>query len=305
MEVIKLGINDKLDIDARLVATLGQFDGIHIGHMKLIEQVKKIAHDEGFKTGLITFDPHPDFVLKKRDNFGYLSPLTEKLKMLSEYGIDYAIIIEFNVAMSQMSPEEFYDRYLSHLEALVVGSDFRFGYRGKGNVETLKALGKRIIAIEVVKYNDVKIGSNQIRDLLMNGKVDKISLLLNRYYNITGIVRHGSKVGRTLGIRTANVDLAEEYQLIKKGVYAVSVHIAAGTFLGVCNIGNNPTINYTEKMRLEVHIINYNGDLYNEEISIDFIERLRDEQHFSNVEEMVNQIHKDIEYVKEHYRGKI
>lgn len=304
MELIKLGINDKLDIKG-LVATLGQFDGIHIGHMKLINEVKNIATKEGFKSGLITFDPHPDFVLNKRENLGYLLPLHEKAKVLSEFGFDYMIVIKFSIPMSQMSAEDFYNKYLSNLEALVVGSDFRFGHRGKGNVETLKEFGTRLVSIEVLKHNDVKIGSNLIRDYLINGEVDKIKILLNHYYNITGNVSHGDKVGRTLGIRTANVDLLEEYQVIKSGVYVVLVHLKDGIYLGVANIGHNPTINYIEKMRLEVHILDFDGDLYNEEISIDFIKRIRDELYFENVSDLVKTINDDIKYAKENYKGVI
>ena len=305
MEVIRLGINDKLNIDAKLAATLGQFDGIHIGHMKLINEVKNIALKENLKSALITFDPHPDFVLRKRENLGYLLPLQDKIKSLEELDFDYLIVIEFSVPMSEMSPNEFYDKYLSSLEVLVVGSDFRFGYRGKGNVELLKTMDIRVIAIDVLKMNNIKIGSNQIRELLMNGEVDKIYQLLNHYYNITGVVRHGAKVGRTLGIRTANVDLNEEYQIIKKGVYAVTVNTNAGIFLGVCNIGNNPSINYVEKMRLEVHILDFEGELYNETISIDFLQRIRDELYFANIQDLIDQIHNDIKYVKENFRGKI
>lgn len=302
MEVIRIGINDRLDIKG-LVATLGQFDGIHIGHMKLINEVKKIAANEGLKTGLITFDPHPDFVLKKRANLGYLLPLSEKIKELNEFGFDYMIVIDFSVPMSEMLPEDFYNKYLANLAALVVGSDFRFGYRGMGNVETLKQLHKRVIAIEVVKLNDIKIGSNQVREFLINGEVDQIKALLNHYYSIVGKVIHGSKVGRTLGIRTANVELTEEYQLIKKGVYATIVHTSDGKYLGVCNIGNNPTINYVEKMRLEVHILDFNRELYSEEITIDFLERIRDELFFENVDDLIKQIKADIEYVSNKYRG--
>lgn len=304
MEVVRLGINDRMQIKG-LVATLGQFDGIHIGHMKLIEEVKRIAGEEGLKTGLITFDPHPDFVLKKRENLGYLLPLSEKIKELEQFGFDYMILIDFSIPMSEMLPEEFFDRYLKDIETLVVGSDFRFGYRGRGNVELLDKISKRTIAIEVVKHNEIKIGSNQVREFLINGEVDKINTLLNHYYSISGKVIHGSKVGRTMGIRTANVELTEEYQLIKKGVYATIVHTNDGKYLGVCNIGNNPTINYVEKMRLEVHLLDFDRELYYEDINIDFLERIRDEIFFKDVKELIRQIKNDIEYVSNKYRGKL
>lgn len=301
MDIIKVDYNGNLKFNDEVVAVLGQFDGLHRGHIELIEEAKRIAKSQKMKVAILTFDPHPDFVLKKRDNYGYLTPLPRKLELLKELEIDYVVLIHFDIPLSQLDPETFYQRYLFSINTIVVGSDYRYGYKGKGNVETLKATGKKVVAFDVLTFNDKKIGSNTIRELLMEGAVDKISLLLNHPYNITGVVSHGAKVGRTLGIRTANIELVDDYQIIKKGVYVVKVKIQDKQHLGVCNIGNNPSINTVERMRLEVHILDFDGEIYGEKIGIDFLKRIRDEIYFHTKEELISQIHKDIEFARQYF----
>jgi riboflavin kinase/FMN adenylyltransferase len=305
MDVIKVDYNNNLQFNEDVVAVLGQFDGLHKGHIELIEEAKKWAHEQKMKVAVITFDPHPDYVLKKRDYNGYLTPLPRKLELLQELGIDYVVVIHFDLPLSQLNPEDFYQRYLASINTIVVGNDYRYGFKGKGNVETLKATGKKVIACNVLTYDDQKIGSNMIRELLMAGDVEKILMLLNHPYNITGIVSHGSQVGRTLGIRTANIELIEDYQIIKKGVYVVKVEINGNKYLGVCNVGNNPSINTVERMRLEVHIFDFEDEIYGEKIGIDFIKRIRDEIYFHTKEELVAQIHKDIEFARQNYQGEL
>jgi len=301
MDIIRLNKNDELKLIDKAAVAIGQFDGLHIGHLKLIKSMQKTAEKQNLKSAIITFDPHPDYVLGKRKNDGYITPLVEKIKILEDLKIDYMIVISFDKELSQMEPQIFYNRFLSTFDAILVGSDFRFGYRGKGNVDLLKANGKEVIAVGLEKHGDEKIGSNWVRKLISEGRVSELSKLLGRNYIISGVVNEGSKIGRTLGFKTANVELKEEYQIIKKGVYAVLVNILNKQYLGVCNIGNNPSINYIEKMRLEVHILDFEKDIYGQDISIEFLERIRDEFKFEKIDDLIKQIEKDIEYVRENF----
>ncbi|HHU56580.1 MAG TPA: bifunctional riboflavin kinase/FAD synthetase [Acholeplasmataceae bacterium] len=302
MEIIKLNRTQTITIDDNIVVGLGQFDGLHRGHLKLIEKVKKIGKRKDYRTAIITFDPHPDYILGKRQHNGYITPLPDKIKLLEELEIDFLFIIHFDLELSRMEPDEFYERFLKAFQAIVVGSDYRYGYRGKGNIETLKQTGKEVAVVKLLEFEKEKIGSNKIRDLLLEGQVDKIKRLLDRHYYIIGKVTRGSQVGRTLGFKTANVELSEEYQILKKGVYAVYVYIGSKKFLGVCNIGNNPSVNFVERMRLEVHILDFDEDIYNQEIKVEFLKRIRDELKFEKIDDLITQIKKDINYVMERFK---
>ncbi|HEY8445227.1 MAG TPA: riboflavin biosynthesis protein RibF [Bacilli bacterium] len=301
MELIKLNCDSVINIDEKIVVGLGQFDGLHRGHLKLIEEVKKFAKERNYKSGIVTFDPHPDFILGKRQNDGYITPLPEKIKILEDLHIDYLFLIHFDIPLSQMAPDEFFQKFLSPFAGIVIGSDYCYGYKGQGNAKTLQASGKDVIVVDLLEYENEKIGSNKIRDLLTRGEVNKIYQLLNRYYHITGVVSHGSQVGRILGFRTANVELSEQYQILKKGVYAVYVKINGHKFLGVCNIGNNPSVNFVERMRLEVHILDFDQNIYGQEIEIEFLERIRDEMKISK-DDLIKQINQDIDYVRSRYQ---
>lgn len=305
MDIIRKKYNEELTFDEQAVAVMGQFDGLHVGHVSLIKEAINQGKQNNMKVAVVTFDPHPDFVLRKRENFGYITPLNKKLELLEGLGVDYVVLLNFDLDLSKLSPEEFHVRFLKSFDIIVVGSDYRYGFRGQGNINTLKETNKKIIAYELLKTDDKKIGSNMIREYLMDGKVEEIYSLLNRYYSISGNVSHGSKVGRTLGIHTANIELEEEYQVIKKGVYVVYVNIDNQKHLGVCNIGVNPTINTLDKMRLEVHILNFNNEIYDKHINIEIIKRIRDEMHFDTVDKLVKQIHDDIDYTIKNYGDKI
>ncbi len=294
MELIQLKDFEQLIFKEDVVGVIGQFDGLHLGHLKLINEAKAKANSLKIKTALITFDPHPDYVLGKRANYGYITPFFQKQVLIEEIGVDIMVIINFTLNLSKLSPLMFYKQFLASLKWIYVGSDYRYGFRGEGSVDTLKELHQNVVGVEVLKYHNEKISSSDLRNLISTGQVDQLYTYMKRYYNITGKVRHGNKVGRLLGIRTANLDLIGDYQIIKKGVYAVIVQIDDKKYLGVCNIGHNPTLNYTKKQRLEVHIIDFDGDLYDKIISVDFVKFLREEIPFKNKEDLIQQINLDI-----------
>lgn len=283
-----------------LVIAMGEFDGLHLAHQELIKRAINHAKKINAKSAVFSFDPHPDFVLKKRSNQGYITPLNVKIKALESLGVDYFILIPFTLEFSKILPREFEERVLNKftIKRIVVGFDYRYGYRGSGNTETLKKHFD-VDVVQQIDFMNQKMGSNEIRELLLQGKMYEVSKMLGRYYNITGRVVSGNKVGRKMGIRTANVTLEEHYQILRKGVYAVYVTINNKKHFGVCNIGNNPTVNYVEIPRLEVHVLDFDEIIYNEIISVDFVEFLRDEIKFASVNELISQINEDIMKTRE------
>lgn len=302
MELIRYNLNDEMKIKDKLAIALGQFDGLHLAHTMLIQEAVKIAKEKNIKSAVLTFDPHPDFILKKRENHGYITPITSKANYIASLGVDYLIIINFNLEVSQLAPEDFEKIFLFSLDidTLIAGFDFRYGRMGKGSVDRLKELHRfSVIKFEEVKYENQKMGSELVRQYLEAGELEHVTNILGRYYNITGKVVPGNKVGRKMGFKTANIDLEENYHFLRKGVYGVFVYIENKRYLGVCNIGNNPSINYTERPRLEVHIFDFDEYIYNQEISVDFVFFIRDEIKFDSIEELIKQINKDVIYTKE------
>jgi len=295
MEIIHFNNNQTYDLGS-LVVALGEFDGLHVAHQALIQKTIDLSKSIGAKSAVLTFDPHPDFILKRRSYLGYLTPLNVKIQILEELGVDYLIIVPFTLELSQLSPAEFENQILRHLEIvhLIVGFDFRYGFKGAGNAASL-ARNYSLTVIERINFENQKIGSNAVRDLLLEGRMEEAAKMLGRYYNITGVVEKGNQVGQRLGFRTANITLSEEYQLLKKGVYGVYVTLNGKKYLGVCNIGNNPTLNFVKRPRLEVHILDFNSMIYDQVLSVDFVVFLREEIQFDSVEALVAQIRQDIE----------
>ncbi|HBP25843.1 MAG TPA: bifunctional riboflavin kinase/FMN adenylyltransferase [Acholeplasmatales bacterium] len=295
MEIIRFENNQTYALGA-LVVALGEFDGLHVAHQALIQKTIDLSKSIGAKSAVLTFDPHPDFILRRRSYLGYLTPLNVKIQILEELGVDYLIIVPFTLELSKQSPTEFENQILKQFEIvhLIVGFDFRYGFKGAGNAASL-AKNYSITIIERINFENQKIGSNAVRDLLLEGRMEEATKMLGRYYNITGVVEKGNQVGRRIGFRTANITLSEEYQLLKKGVYGVYVTLNGKKYLGVCNIGNNPTLNYIKRPRLEVHILDFNSMIYDQVLSVDFVVYLREEIHFDTVEALITQIHQDIE----------
>lgn len=294
MELINFRFEDRYDL-GEIVIAMGEFDGLHIAHQILLKKTVALANKYHVKSAVITFDPHPDFVLKKRVNQGYLTPLNVKIKQIEELGIDYLIVINFTKEFSQITPKDFEANVLDKFQVkrIVVGFDFHYGGKGLGSVATLKEK-YQVTMINRVDMLDQKIGSNMVRELLLEGRIKEANKMLGRYYNITGRVESGNKIGQKIGIRTANITLEEEYQLLRKGVYAVKVTLDEKKYIGVCNIGHNPSINYVEIPRLEVHILHFNEMIYDKIIAVDFIDFIRDEKKYDNLEDLIKQIHIDI-----------
>lgn len=298
-ELSKIKLNEK-----RYVACIGFFDGIHKGHQALIEKTTQLAKEKNLKSMLITFDPDPWSVLNKSSNVKHITPLKRKQRLIEDMGIDTLIILKFNSDFSQLSPDNFVHQVLMGLGVveLVVGSDFKFGFKGQGNVELLKHTYDHLITTHeiTIKENDqVKIGTTQITQTILNGAVDKTIAFLGRPYEISGFIIDGRKVGRTLGFPTANIKVEDEYVIPKVGVYAGTLQVKGKTYMSVVNIGYNPTVNHRDDISIESYILDFDQDIYGEVVHQSFVKRLRDEMKFDSVEDLVAEMQKDVKKTRE------
>lgn len=279
--------------DRPLTMTIGNFDGLHLGHQALI---KKTLYNDT-ESAVLTFSPHPMKVLRgMRDHVILMSP-EKKIKLIESMGIAHLFIANFDMQMASTSKESFIERLKSlNVKRLVLGVDFRFGSHASGHVDDLKKHFE-VIVLDDITHQDTRISTTYIKDLLYSGELARAELLLGRPYSIEGIVIHGDKVGRTLGMPTANLDL-ETYVLPPNGVYYVDVLYENHLYPGALNIGYNPTINYSVKKRVEVYILDFNEMIYGKKLEIFFRLYLRPEQQFKSKEALMVQLQKDIEDVK-------
>jgi len=286
--------------------TIGSFDGVHLGHQQLIHQLNTNAHLAAAKSVVLTFYPHPSVVLRGRSGAFYLTTPTEKANILDDLGIDIIITHPFTHQVSQSTAQDFILYLLDHLgfQQLWVGYDFALGRGREGNVSFLRELGKehnyQVHIFEPVTSNGKTISSSHIRRLLQEGKVEEANSCLGRQYQVVGKVIHGDGRGKSIGIPTANLDPGNEKLIPRAGIYACQVKIKDKSFPAAVNIGTRPTFeSIDQKSHVEAHILDYYGDLYDQQITIVFISRLRDELRFGSVEELIIQIHKDIEKTRE------
>lgn len=283
MHIIKENYNN-INIKEPLTIAIGNFDGLHLGHKALINEVLKF---QDTKSAVLTFSPHTLQYFKVKD-FKILTTDTDKLRKSAKFNLDYFIFVNFNQDFASLDEITFVQFLQAiNVKRIVLGSDAKFGKGGSINKNVLKN------HFEVIEINDLiidqkRISSTYIKTLLQAGNIELANKYLNENYQIIGTVTHGNKVGTKLGFPTANV-LYNNYFLPKNGVYFVKVY----DHYGICNIGNNPSINYSPNKRLEVHIFDYKNDLYGETIQIEFIKYLRDEKKFNTKEELINQLKLD------------
>lgn len=273
-----------------LCAAIGNFDGVHLGHQKLIEECKR----HGYKSAVLTFYPHPSVFLKKIPDYKLITPMEHKADIFSRMGIDYLIIIEFNEDVARLSKEEFI-LWMKNLniKSCVCGYDFTFGRKAEG---TILDLSKEFEFYEVKKFifEDVRVSSTYTRELLSLGDVEKANRLLGRVFSIRGEIIYGSQKGRLIGFPTANIEY-KNYYLPGNGVYFVTIMIHQKFYYGMCNIGNNPTFNFSLKKRMEVNVFSLDEDIYGENIEVFFHKKIRDEIAFASKNELVEQLKKDRE----------
>ncbi len=286
------------------VITIGTFDGIHLGHLKILETVLEISKRRQLKSILVTFETHPKVVLNnKLDNsVKLLASGDEKITILEKLGIEKVVVIDFNTEIANYSYQDFVEKVLINklkMQHLVIGHDHAFGRGRSGNFNTLSVLAKQrefgLTRVEPHYVEDKPASSSVVRNYLSLGKVRVASLYLGRHYTLTGLVVHGDGRGKKMSFPTANIDVGECQKIVPmNGVYAIDVLVKGNRMKGMMNIGFRPTFESKEHT-LEVHIFGLNEDIYKETITVYFKKRLRKEKKFSSVEELVKQLNLDKE----------
>lgn len=282
------------------VTTIGTFDGIHIGHQKILKQVVRLAKKQGYEPVVLTLFPHPRMVLQKDDSIKLLNTIDERVKLLKSFGIKDVIVKTFTKEFANLSAKDYVKQILIdelNTKQIVIGYDHHFGKNRSANIKDLKEFAKlydfKVEEISAQDLEDVTVSSTKIRNALDNGEVALANSFLGYNYFITGTVVKGKGLGRTIDFPTANIHIKESYKLIPNdGVYVVKSKIKDKTVYGMMNIGTNPTVGGKTRS-IEVHFLNYNKDLYNEDLKIEFLKRLRSEQNFKNLEALKTQLRKD------------
>lgn len=297
------------------VLSIGNFDGVHLGHQQILARLINKSIELGLPSVVMLFEPQPrEFFAKKTGDLtacnvpARLMRLRDKLKYLEKSGVDFVLCVRFSERFAKLTAEEFIqDLLVKQLKVryLSVGDDFRFGAKRVGDYHTLQEAGKTFnFTVEeshTHSFEQDRISSSLIRELLQKDKLALVEKLLGKPYSIAGRVAHGNKLGRTIGFPTANIMLNRLVVPIH-GVYAVKVETKTGTYQGIANIGNRPTINGTKPL-LEVHIFDFNRAIYGEAIEVSFIKKLRNEVKFSNFEALKQQIEKDKQQAVEFFEG--
>ena len=284
----------------KTIVTLGTFDGVHIGHQKIIEKLLQNAKEYDCESLILTFFPHPRMVLQEGSDIKLLNTIDEKSVLLDKLGLDNLIIHPFDKEFSQLSAEEFVKTILVdtfNIQKIIIGYDHRFGRNRTANIDDLILYGEKfgfeVEQISAQEINEVSISSTKIRNAILDGNMALSNEYLGYNYNLSGIVSQGKQLGRTIGFPTANLKIPEEYKLIpKNGVYIVKSILNQITVFGIMNIGVNPTVN-GENLSIEVHFLDFDADLYDEKITISIIDRIRDEQKFESVALLKLQLEKD------------
>lgn len=285
------------------MVTIGTFDGVHLGHQKVILRLKDIAKKNNGETVIFTFQTHPRLVTAPDEtNLRLLTTLSEKINLFEKYGIDHLIVYPFDKAFSELSYTEFVEKLLVNqigTHSLVVGYDHKFGKNREGGFDYLQKCATKfnfeIEKLDALFVEEVNVSSTKIRDALQSGNILKANHYLGYEFTLHGTVINGKQLGRKLGFPTANIESSDRNKIIPKfGVYAVKVVVNNLNYKGMLNIGTRPTFNNNADNRsIEVNIFDFTGDIYGHEITLIFVDKIREEQKFENVDMLVTQLEKD------------
>ncbi len=286
----------------KTIVTIGTFDGVHVGHQKIIEQLVATAKKNNCNSVLLTFFPHPRMVLQKDHSIKLINTIAERVAILENTGLDYLIIHPFDKEFSRLSALDFVRNVLVNqlnVSQLVIGYDHRFGKNREGNFEQLEEYGHMydflVQEIPAQDINAISVSSTKIRKALQEGEIKKVTKYLGHRFSVSGIIVLGKRLGNTIGFPTANLEVEESYKLIpKKGVYLVRSKIDGIWVNGMMNIGVRPTVQ-GEFETIETHFFNFDGDLYEKKIHLELLDFLREEQKFDSVEDLRNQLSRDKE----------
>lgn len=303
MYVLIVQNTEDFRIESPCILTIGTFDGVHIGHQKILSRLKELKQKTGLKTVVFTFEPHPRKVLFPKDDLRLITAVDEKLELLEQYGVDVTVVYPFTKEFSQLDSDHYLEEILKHrlnVKHLVIGYDHKFGKDRRGDINTLKeASDKNGFVVEEISAQDIDnivISSSKIRKALEEGNLDQASHFLGHHFFLNGQVIKGKQLGRTLGYPTANLKINEKEKLIPAiGIYLVEVILEGSAYYGMMSVGMNPTTDKDKNIKLEVHIFGLNADIYFKYLKVNFLKRLRDEARFNSLEELTAQLHKDKE----------
>ncbi len=295
------------------VVTVGSFDGLHLGHLKILNEVKKTAAQKNGNGFVVTFEPHPRFVLSKDFDMKLLTSLDEKKEILESAGIENLMVINFTKEFSQLTSDEFIKRFIVEkigAAHMVIGHDHKFGKDRLGDVNILSKVGRLnnfdVTDVSAESLNGEIISSTKIRNALAEGNVERANLFLGRNYSFSGKVVIGAQRGRTLGFPTANIKLDEPRKAVpKNGVYVVDCFLKDEKHIGIMNIGYRPTFENKHELVLEAHLLNFDCDIYGKSMKVEFLKRLRDEVRFESKEALIHQIEIDKQTAQEIIRASL
>lgn len=291
----------KINKDKKTVVTIGTFDGVHLGHKKILNKVLDLEEEISGRNFLITFEPHPRNVVSQAYHLNILTTLEEKTELLKNYGIENLLVINFTKEFSQLSSRDFFLKYIINgtgISEVIIGHDHHFGKGRSGNEETLKELGQEfgfnVSRVDPFDIDGEVVSSTRIRKYLNEGNISKAGRFLGRNYSFSGNVVQGDKRGRQLGFPTANIKLKESEKLLPAlGIYIVESAVQNKTYFGLLSIGKRPTFYDSGEIVPEVYIYDFDKDIYGEKIEVKIIERLRGEEKYNSAEDLIVQMHED------------
>ena len=294
----------------KTIVTLGTFDGVHIGHNAILDKICKVAKHENLESIILTFFPHPRKIVSNNYDIKLLNTIEEKSVLLEKIGIQNFIIHPFDKTFSELSPREFVTQVLVeklNIQKIIIGHDHKFGKDRAADFNDLinfgKEFGFEVEEISAQQINEVSVSSTKIRNSLLEGNISLANEYLGYSYVLTGNVVKGNQLGRTIGFPTANIEIPEEYKLIpKNGVYIVTANVLDQNVFGMMNIGVKPTLG-ENKLSIEVHLLDFDKDIYNQKIQVNLLERLRDEQKFESFEALKSQIELDKQNTIEYFEN--
>ncbi|UCH51077.1 MAG: bifunctional riboflavin kinase/FAD synthetase [Chloroflexota bacterium] len=293
----------KVKPQKEMLLTIGVFDGVHLGHQRLLTHLRDEARQKNYLSGVVTFSSHPEVVLSKENGLLWLNDLETRVSLLLATGIDVVVTLPFSAELAHLSAREFIQLLKDHLKmrGLIVGPDFALGRGREGDAETLGVMGKEmgftVEAIPAMVLDGEVVSSSAIRQSLAQGDVEKVGKLIGRLFSISGHIVSGDGRGRTLGFPTANLELKADQALPADGVYATIAHVGHHLMPSVTNIGVRPTFEGSKHL-VETYIFDYDGDLLGQSFTIDLVDKIRDEKRFDTVEKLKAQISKDVEQAR-------
>lgn len=295
--------------EEKIEVTIGNFDGVHLGHREFLSRIHQDCKQIKAKFVVITFVPHPVQILKAQTGF-LINTFVERRELLAQCGVDYLLEIDFTRDFSTLLPEDFLEKYVfsfSGIEKIYLGHDFVFGANKSGNYKLAKSLCEEkkvsLILQDEFRLDNHAISSSVVRSSISTGEMEKVNSLLGRPYFLSGRVIKGQGRGKQIGFPTANMDYDKELMIPAKGVYITQTTIHEMTYNSVTNIGINPTFNMGQIVNIETHLLDFNRDIYGEEMRVSFLKKLRDEKKFLSVNDLISQINSDVESVKKYFKS--